>query len=98
MRIDRRLSLFDTYWFVMVTITTVGYGDIAPSHWTTKLLVTFFLISGIAFLIPQVEELYTAFVVGRRGVTSLVCVKMGVQIRLSITMKLPENSSTTLRS
>ena len=80
MRIDLRLSLFDTYWFVIVTITTVGYGDIAPSHWTTKLLVTIFLISGVALLIPQVEELYTAFVVGQCCVifltNNIMCVRM----------------------
>ena len=71
MRIDLRLSLFDTYWFVMITITTVGYGDIAPTHWTTRLLVTIFIVAGVAVLIPQVEELYTAFLVGRCSVSAM---------------------------
>ena len=69
MRIDNRLTLFDTYWFVMVTVTTVGYGDISPSHWTTRLLVTLFIIIGIVRLIPQLEELYLAFKVSINTVT-----------------------------
>ena len=71
MRIDHRLTLFDTYWFVMVTVTTVGYGDISPSHWTTRLLVTLFIIIGVVRLVPQLEELYKAFMVSRHCQMSL---------------------------
>lgn len=60
-RIDSRISLFDTYWFVMVTLSTVGYGDISPSHWTGKLLVTIFIVAALVLLVPQLEELYETF-------------------------------------
>ncbi len=60
-RIDTRISLFDTYWFVMVTISTVGYGDINPSHWSGKLLVTVFIVAALVLLVPQLEELYETF-------------------------------------
>lgn len=45
----------------MVTMSTVGYGDIAPKHWTTRVLVTFFIVTAIIYLIPQLHQAYEAF-------------------------------------
>lgn len=56
-----RISLFDTGWFVLVTLSTVGYGDITPKHWTGKLLVAVFIITALIYLIPQLEQLFEAF-------------------------------------
>ena len=61
-----RISFFDTYWFVLVTLSTVGYGDIAPKHWTGKLLVAVFIITALIYLIPQLEELFEAFQMQRK--------------------------------
>ena len=61
-----RISLFDTGWFVLVTLSTVGYGDIAPKHWTGKLLVAIFIITALIYLIPQLEELFEAFQMQRK--------------------------------
>ena len=60
-RIDNHITLFETLWFLMVTLTTVGYGDIAPTHWTGRILVILFILSAVAFLFPLVEKLHESF-------------------------------------
>eukprot|EP00800_Vazella_pourtalesii_P011626 TRINITY_DN2796_c1_g2_i2.p1 TRINITY_DN2796_c1_g2~~TRINITY_DN2796_c1_g2_i2.p1 ORF type:complete len:1311 (+),score=192.19 TRINITY_DN2796_c1_g2_i2:175-4107(+) len=45
-------TLFDSIWFIVVTITTVGYGDKAPATPLGKLSVIF-LILIILFFLPQ---------------------------------------------
>ena len=62
-RIDQgnHLTFFETYYFVMVTMSTVGYGDFSPGHWTGRLLITVFVISALIYLIPHLEKLFEAF-------------------------------------
>ena len=62
-RIDvgNHLTFFETYYLVMVTMSTVGYGDFSPGHWTGRLLITVFIISAIIYLIPHLEKLFEAF-------------------------------------
>lgn len=38
----------DAIYWVMATITTVGYGDITPTHTITKLLACFLMVIGVA--------------------------------------------------
>ena len=40
-------SLFDSLWFVLSTITTVGYGDILPSSGVGKIIGLIILIIGV---------------------------------------------------
>jgi len=44
------LSLLDTYYFLVTTATTVGYGDISPKTGLGKVFVTVYMIIGIALL------------------------------------------------
>jgi hypothetical protein len=39
-----------TMWFTMVTVTTVGYGDISPATWRGQFFGAFVIMSGIVFL------------------------------------------------
>lgn len=41
-------SFLNAIYWVMTTITTVGYGDVAPTHPTTKILSMFLMIIGVA--------------------------------------------------
>ena len=43
-------SIIDTYYFLLTTATTVGYGDLSPQSTTGKILVTFYMIFSIAVL------------------------------------------------
>ncbi len=44
------LSWVDAYYFCMITLTTVGYGDIAPKTNAGKIFTTFYLIFGIGII------------------------------------------------
>ena len=44
------LSLLDTYYFLVTTATTVGYGDISPKTGLGKIFVTVYMVIGIALL------------------------------------------------
>ena len=45
--LDPGLNLFDSLWFVVVTITTVGYGDITPTNHMSKEISLLLLLAGI---------------------------------------------------
>ena len=64
--VNTRLHFFDTIWFVLVTLSSVGYGDIHPAHYAGKLLVMLFIILGFIVILPQLEELYNAFQTQKR--------------------------------
>ncbi|XP_060195339.1 two-pore potassium channel 1-like [Lycium barbarum] len=42
-------GVLDSVYFCVVTMTTVGYGDLVPDSATAKLLASFFVFSGMAF-------------------------------------------------
>lgn len=44
---DPSLNLFDSLWFVVVTLTTVGYGDVTPNTFVAKVISLFLLVMGI---------------------------------------------------
>lgn len=44
------LTLLDTYYFLVTTATTVGYGDISPKTDIGKVFVTLYMVVGIALL------------------------------------------------
>lgn len=43
-------SWVDSFYFSVVAVTTVGFGDLAPSRDLSKLFTVFYLISGIAIV------------------------------------------------
>ena len=44
-------SYFDMLYYSLVTITTVGYGDITPIHWVSKLFVMSEIMFGLGFVL-----------------------------------------------
>ena len=47
----------DSLYFSVITLTTVGYGDLAPTSSESKLFTSFYLITGISLLGAALNEI-----------------------------------------
>ncbi|XP_068167977.1 potassium channel subfamily T member 1 [Antennarius striatus] len=56
-RAGKQLSWFDSFYFCIVTFSTVGYGDVTPQIWPSKLLVVILICVALVVLPLQFEEL-----------------------------------------
>ncbi len=65
-------SLLDALYFSVVTLATVGFGDLHPTTDVGKLFTVFYILSGIGILAAFVSELarYRAAPVARRLATA----------------------------
>jgi voltage-gated potassium channel len=52
-----KLSIVDSYYYVIVTLSTVGYGDIVPKTDAGKIFTIFFIIFGIAIFSSLISTL-----------------------------------------
>jgi voltage-gated potassium channel Kch len=50
------LSWIDSFYFTIVTLTTVGYGDISPQTAAGKIFTSVYLLIGIGILVAVVSE------------------------------------------
>ena len=44
-------SWLDSFYFVVITLTTIGYGDFSPTTPATKLITIFFGLNGVILLL-----------------------------------------------
>nr|XP_039272908.1 potassium channel subfamily T member 2-like isoform X1 [Styela clava] len=52
-----RMDIFDSLWFVIVTFSTVGYGDITPTIWPSRVVVIVTIVVALGVLPSQLEDL-----------------------------------------
>jgi hypothetical protein len=45
----------DTFYFVVVTLTTIGYGDFVPTQPITKLITIFYGLNGVILLLTMFD-------------------------------------------
>ncbi|MBT8370962.1 MAG: transporter substrate-binding domain-containing protein [Desulfobacterales bacterium] len=53
-------GIFQAYWYVLVTMTTVGYGDIVPRKWIGRVMAFVVMIIGIGFFGWTIAQLSSA--------------------------------------
>ncbi|KAG8010562.1 Potassium channel subfamily T member 2 [Nibea albiflora] len=56
-RAGKKLSLFNSFYFCIVTFSTVGFGDVTPRIWPSQLLVVIMICVALVVLPLQFEEL-----------------------------------------
>uniref|UniRef100_A0A3P9MYJ1 Potassium sodium-activated channel subfamily T member 1 n=1 Tax=Poecilia reticulata TaxID=8081 RepID=A0A3P9MYJ1_POERE len=56
-RAGQNLSLFNSFYFCIVTFSTVGFGDVTPRIWPSQLLVVIMICVALVVLPLQFEEL-----------------------------------------
>uniref|UniRef100_A0A8C5DI09 Potassium channel subfamily T member 2-like n=1 Tax=Gouania willdenowi TaxID=441366 RepID=A0A8C5DI09_GOUWI len=56
-RAGKNLSLFKSFYFCIVTFSTVGFGDVTPRIWPSQLLVVIMICVALVVLPLQFEEL-----------------------------------------
>ena len=49
-------------WWALQTVTTVGYGDVTPSHFTGRLVGAFVMLEGTAFIAIVTAVITSTFV------------------------------------
>ena len=54
--IYRELTWFESFYFTIVTITTVGYGDITPNLWYAKLVTICIILTAFIILPAQITH------------------------------------------
>ncbi|XP_025092879.1 potassium channel subfamily T member 2-like isoform X2 [Pomacea canaliculata] len=54
---ERPLTIFESVYYVIVTFSTVGYGDISPDIWLGQLFMIVMICVAFAFIPKQLEEI-----------------------------------------
>jgi Ion channel len=49
-------SYLDSVYFVVITLSTIGYGDLTPTKPINKLLTIFFALNGVAILLMLFDQ------------------------------------------
>ncbi len=60
-------SLVDAFYFSTITLTTIGYGDLAPTTDGAKIFTAFYAIFGIGLMLYFVRSVIGSFFFGKSG-------------------------------
>ncbi len=71
-------NIWEAMYFAIVTITTVGYGDITPISWQGRAITIVMILSGIALIPWQLGKLIK-IVMMEASKTKVTCKKCGLE-------------------
>ncbi len=57
--IVERWSFIDALYFTVITLTTVGYGDLHPTNDLSKIFAVVFVITGVGFILAFLNYIVT---------------------------------------
>lgn len=60
--LEKQQNLFQSFYFVIVTITTVGYGDFYPDYWLGQLFMLLMIGVAFIFLPRQLESIASTWI------------------------------------
>jgi polar amino acid transport system substrate-binding protein len=58
-------GIFQAFWYVLVTMTTVGYGDIVPRKWVGRVMAFLVMLIGIGFFAWAIAQLSSVITLQR---------------------------------
>ena len=64
---DEFPNIWRGMWWALQTVTTVGYGDVTPTHTSGRIVAAFVMLQGIAFLAILVAAITSTFVARAEG-------------------------------
>lgn len=70
------MSWLDSFYFCVITLTTVGYGDITPQTSAGKIFTIFYILIGVGIIAGSLSYLLRSTVVKRMGSYQLPEVKV----------------------
>ena len=59
---DEYSNVWVGMWWALQTVTTVGYGDVTPKHTSGRIVASFVMLEGIAFLTIIIAAITSTFV------------------------------------
>lgn len=62
-----RWTLFNSFYFIVITLSSVGYGDFVPVTSITKLLVIVFIVIGVILFSKYIQEIINAIDLASKG-------------------------------
>uniref|UniRef100_T1JA21 Uncharacterized protein n=1 Tax=Strigamia maritima TaxID=126957 RepID=T1JA21_STRMM len=90
-----KASFFASFYFIMVTLSTVGYGDLTPTIWISRILVVLVIFTALGVLPKQFEMLATTWFERQRLGGSYTKSKRG-EIDKHVVLCLPTLNPETL--
>jgi voltage-gated potassium channel Kch len=67
-RVAEGWSLLDSFYFSVITLTTIGYGDLSPSTTAGKIFTIIYIFVGLGIILGFVNAIAERSTEGRRGV------------------------------
>ena len=83
-------SYLDSAYFTVVTLATIGYGDLAPTHEVSKLFTIFFIVSGVGAFLYAIKLIAQHYFTERMGLMEKTMRKVQIQAARAMERWTPE--------